>query len=122
MSQTETHFGKLRKVEIENQTLEQWCEIKCKEAGNTKIESYYNSWQEQARDCLEYNNKYFFVDGEVWEAIKHIESENGDDIDVMIPNTDGTILFLQQFYNGGTCLSECIEDGIKKIKDKQKNK
>jgi hypothetical protein len=122
MSQTETHFGKLRKVEILNQTLEQWCEIKCKEVGNTKIESYYNSWQEQARDCLESNNKYFFVDDEVWEVIEHIESQSGDDIDIMMPNADGTITFVQQFYNGGTCLSECIEDGIKRIKDKQKNK
>jgi hypothetical protein len=119
MSQTETHFGKLRKVEIENQTLEQWCEIKCKEVGIEKIESYHDSWNEQMRDCREYYNKYFFVDGEVWEAVEHIESEDGENIDVMIPNTDGTITFVQQFYNGGTCLSECIEDGINRIKDKK---
>ena len=34
MSQTETHFGKLRRVVFpEGQTLEQWCEAKCKELG-----------------------------------------------------------------------------------------
>jgi hypothetical protein len=118
MSQTETHFGKLQKVEIKNQTLEQWCEIKCKEVGETKIESYYSSWQEQLMDCREYYQKYFFIDGEAWEAVEHIESDDSNYIDVMIPNKDGTITFIQQFYNGGTCLSECIEDGIKRIKHK----
>jgi hypothetical protein len=34
----------------------------------------------------------------------------------MLPNEDGTITFIQQFYNGGTCLSEVIEEGIRKIK------
>ncbi len=119
MSQTETHFGKLHKVEIENQTLEQWCESKCKEIGEEELASYFDSWQEQMSNCREYYEKYFFVDGEVWEAVEHIESEDGVDIDVMIPNKDGTITFVQQFYNGGTCLSECIEDGIKRIKDKK---
>ena len=122
MSSTETHFGKLRKVEVKNYTLEQWCEHKCKENGNIELKSYFDSWQEQMID--EYYEKYFIVNGEVWEAIEHIESEDGEFIDIMIPNEDGTITFVQQFYNGGTCLSECIEDGIKKITNnfKFKNK
>ena len=115
MSQTETHFGKLRKVEIENQTTEQWCENKCNEADIIELYSYCNNWKEMFKG--EFYKKFFVVEDEIWEVIEHIESEDGEDIDVMIPNEDGTITFVQQFYNGGTCLSECIEDGIKRIKD-----
>ena len=55
------------------------------------------------------------VGDEVWEAVEHIENADSD-IDVMLPNEDGTITFVQQFYNGGTCLSEVIEEGIQKLR------
>jgi hypothetical protein len=34
----------------------------------------------------------------------------------MIPNEDGTITFFMEFYNGGTCLSEMIEEGLERLK------
>lgn len=117
MSQTETHFGKLRKVEIlENQTFEDWCQAKCMEKGIKKISNYNKNWIEEFKDL--FNEKYFIVDGEIWHAFEHIESEG--DVDVMIPNSDGTITFVQQFDNGGTCLSEIVEDSIKKLKKENK--
>jgi hypothetical protein len=114
MSETETHFGKLRKVVLnEGYTVEDWCREKCEDAGYDEIASYNESWVEQFRDT--FHEKYFIVDDEIWEAVEHIE--NGDsDIDVMLPNEDGTITFVHQFYNGGTCLSEVIEEGIQKLK------
>ena len=120
MSQTETHFGKLRKVVIdEGDTIEDWCREKCKEKGITEIDSaYYGSWLEQFRYV--FNNKYFIVGDEIWEVIEHIKNDGFDDIDVMIPNEDGTITFVQQFYNGGTYLGEVIEEGIENLKNKQK--
>jgi len=116
MSYTETHFGKLRKVELGDQTIEQWSKSKCNEIGETELASYYESWQEKLTDCSEFYKKIFIVDDQVWEVIEHIESGDGDDINIMIPNEDGTITFVQQFYNGGTYLGECIEDGIKNLK------
>lgn len=113
MSQTETHFGKLRKIKLEV-SLEEWCKEKCKEKGITKIHSYNTSWEEAFRD--EFYDKYFIVDGHVWKSFDHIKSDGYEDIDVMISNDDGTITFVLQFYNGGTCLSECIEDGLRKFK------
>jgi hypothetical protein len=117
MSEVETHYGKLRKVVIgEKYTIEQWCEEKCKEEGITKLETYYHSWLENFID--EFHEKYFIINKEeVWEVIEHIEADDSD-IDIMIPNEDGTITFIQQFYNGGTCLSEVIEEGIIKLKNK----
>jgi hypothetical protein len=115
MSEVETHYGKLRKVVIgEKYTIEQWCQEKCKEKDITELASYNHSWIEQFMD--EFYEKYFIVNEEVWEVIEHIESSESD-VDIMIPNEDGTITFLQQFYNGGTCLSEVIEEGIIKLKN-----
>lgn len=113
MSQTETHIGKLRKIKLDV-SLEEWCKEKCTEKGITEIPSYYTSWEETFRD--EYYDEYFIVDEQIWKSFEHIKSDGYEDIDVMIPNDDGTIIFVQQFYNGETCLSECIEGGLRKLK------
>ena len=96
MSQTETHFGKLRKVEIPvEKTLEQWCESKCNEVGITQKESYNSNWYEELKDQHIFYKKYFFVKNEVWEAFEHIEQEEGDDdIYYLQPNKDGTLTFI----------------------------
>ncbi len=111
MSKTETHFGKLRKVELST-TIEEWCKQKCNERGITELPSYMSSWEEEFRDT--FYKKFFITEDDVWEAIEHVEESDGD-IDVMIPNEDGTITFVMQFYNGGTCLSEMIEDGLARL-------
>lgn len=115
MSYTETHFGKLRKVELkEGQTVEEWCQEKCNENGKIELPSYFKNWVE----VLKYgpnSQKYFFNGDEIWEVFDHIESEDGD-IYFMQKNEDGTMTFIMQFYNGGTCLSECIEDELAKFK------
>jgi hypothetical protein len=119
MSQTETHFGKLKRVKL-NQPLVDWCKSRCAKAKVFELPFYYSTWIETIHDL--YPNRYFFIedsDGiEVWEAIEHIGGDQ-DDIDILIPNQDGTISFVQQFDNGGTCLSECIEDGLLKLKKTQ---
>lgn len=118
MSQTETHFGKLRKVVFnEGQTLEDWCEAKCKELDVNEISSYNKTWYEELRE--EGYEKYFFVKGEIWEAIEHQEFDDSDDINILTENEDGTLSFVQQFYNGGTCLSECLEEAIERLNRKK---
>lgn len=114
MSNMETHFGKLRKIELpENWNTEDWCKEKCQMKGITEISSYNDSWEEQFRD--HFREEYFIADGEIWEVFDHIESEDGY-ADIMIPNEDGTITFFMEFYNGGTCLSEMIEEGLERLK------
>lgn len=112
MSHTETHFGKLRKVEL-NTSLEEWCKQKCNEKDITELSSYYDTWEEEFRD--NFYNKYFILKDEIWEAFEHTEADDDGYIDIMTPNEDGTITFVMQFYNGGTCLSKMIEDGLKKL-------
>jgi hypothetical protein len=116
MSQTETHVGKLRKVDLRGLDIEQWCEATCKELGITELSSYNRSWKEQFMDISGYE-KYFSIGDEIWEAFDHIQGGDEDDIYHMKKNEDGTITFVMRFYNGGTCLSECIEEGLEKIKE-----
>ena len=117
MSQTETHFGKLRKVEIpQGQTLEQWCREKCEVEGYPEIATYNDNWLEQFRDV--FHEKYFFVGNEIWEAFDHHETED-DDIYHLQENEDGTLTFIMQFYNGGTCLTECIEESLENLNRKK---
>ena len=116
MSHTETHIGKLRKVDLQGKTRDEWCQEKCLELGKTEIASYNHSWEEQFRD--ESYQKYFFANGEIWEAFDHISKDDSDDIYEITPNSDGTVSFVMQFYNGGTCLTECIEEGLDKLNHK----
>jgi len=110
MSHTETHIGKLRKITLkENQTIEQWCEEKCKELNIT----FFDSWERTLLYHYRYD-KYLFINDIIWEIFDHTEVE--ENVDIMTLNEDGTLSFAMQFYNGGTCLSECIEDGIKRLK------
>lgn len=119
MSQNESHFGKLRKVELpENYNLNDWCREKCYTKGKTEISSYNKSWEEQFKD--DFREEYFIVSGEVWEVFDHFEGED-DYADIMLQNEDGTITFFMEFYNGGTCLSEMIEDGFERLAKQQDN-
>jgi len=112
MSYTETHIGKLRKVEIEESlSVEDWCRNKL-QSQNIELSSYNKSWEEQLRD--KFYDDYIIINDQIWEIFDHKEYED-DDIFEMIKNEDGTISFTMKFYNGGTCLYECLEEGISNI-------
>jgi hypothetical protein len=121
MSQTETHIGKLRKIVLnEGYSIEDWCREKCQDNGvPSMLPELYDSWQETLLYHLDFYEKYFFVNGEIWESFDHKEM-NGDDIYEIEPNEDGTLSFTMQFYNGGTYLSECIEEGLERLKKEGK--
>lgn len=115
MSQTELHIGKLRKVELEqNQSLEDFYKEKLKNIGITELRKYDNDWEDAFRD--EFYEKYFVINNVIWEIFDHEEKDDSDDIYELKPNEDGTLSFIMKFYNGGTCLSECIEEELKKLK------
>jgi len=46
--------------------------------------------------------------------IEHTE-ENDGDFAHFVKNPDDTITYACQFYNGGTCLSEVVENEINKL-------
>ncbi len=116
MSETVTYVGKIKKIDLGDLTKEEWCKQTYigkggdKNAVGTK-DSYYETWKE-ALGC-DYGDEYFFHNEEIWEAVESKEISYND-ISVLTPNPDGTYSFIMQFYNGGTCLSEMIEDELKR--------
>ena len=110
MSQNEFHTGRLVPVDLEGKTIEEFAEKTCREAGILEISSYHDSWLEELKYEGDYE-KYFIVEDVIYEMVDHAETD--DDYFVhMRRNEDGSISFSAQFYNGGTCLSEVIEDSV----------
>jgi hypothetical protein len=117
MSEMEAHVGKLRKVQRnEGQSVEDWCIEKCEADDEFELPHFYKSFEEFFRD--NHYEEFFFVDDEIWEIFDHTELDD-DDIYEMTPNPDGTVSFTMRFYNGGTCLCECIEEGLANLKNKK---
>ena len=111
----EYHVGKLRRVQLkENQNLDDFCKEKLAERNITELEDYYQDWKEAFKD--EYREEYFIVNGVIWEVFDHVEDDDYNDIYKITDNKDGTYSFIMKFYNGGTCLTECMEEQLEKIK------
>jgi hypothetical protein len=118
MSRTETHIGKLRKVDTQGLTVEEWCRkvihqhLKDNPLSRPLLDD--EEWQHNFYDIDNNYRKYVFYANDLYETFDHIEGED-EDIDIMTDNGDGTYSFVMQFYNGGTCLQECLEMGLKRL-------
>lgn len=116
MSQTEFHTGKLYPVKIEK-SLEETCRAI---AARHNIE-LGEDWQEDFRDAFdEYKDKIgsvqdeeYFIHGEnLYRVIDHEESSDEEYFMKLNRNSDGSLSFIGQFYNGGTCFSEMLEEAL----------
>ena len=108
MSDYEYHYGKLRLLpKLENETLESQCERICLEK---QIGVNYGD------SCLEtleeYRHLYIHSGDNLYEIFEHIESNDQDSEMRIFPNSDGTLTFVGQFYNGGTYLGEMLDDAL----------
>lgn len=108
MSQTETHVGKLTIIKAnENETLIELAEriLKEENAGLNNEDPFT-----QLRE--DFYDKYFIYN----ETIYKIEDKELDEDDICqgALNEDSSIDYVVQFYNGGTCLSEMLEEVVKK--------
>ena len=65
----------------------------------------------------DFYDHYFVYDDKIYNIQ---DKELDDDICEAHKNEDGTIDYAVQFYNGGTCLSEMLENALKKLKRKTK--
>lgn len=119
MSKTEFHTGKLYPVKIEN-SLEETCRIIAKRHDVELSED----WQEDFRDAFdEYATKIisqpeeYFIHGEnLYRVIDHNESCDEEYFMKLRHNGDGSLSFIGQFYNGGTCFSEMLEEALDDLK------
>lgn len=128
MSYTETCVGKLKKLGIyENPVgLKIYCELRFKNTYPEKYKEYkengfpnfIHSWFEALNNEL-YNvtgGELFYNEknGELWESY-NVRSLDNEYFCEMINEGADTYTFVTQFYNGGTCLSEILEEKIEEL-------
>lgn len=122
MSYSEIHYGKLKPIDkISLQELQDWVETK----PNLEIEDFEEKMEDEM-DYFEIRDKtkkykepfyikYIWNKGTLYEMVEHSGELESDDLDLTTENSDNTISFTYSFYNGGTCFSELLEDGLNKI-------
>jgi hypothetical protein len=112
MSDNESHYGKLRLIQSnEGESFLDLCkrlwiskgnseeDFEISRGSNSLLQDYYD-------DYVQHGDKLF-------EIFDHVESD--DEYFCKLVESDGIINFHCQFYNGGTCLSECLEDGLEEL-------
>lgn len=110
MSYDEKHFGKIRLLTLaDGQSTNDLCKELC-EKNNYEFSSYHDDYIE----CLKDNGyeKYLVTENGIYEIFEHKEVSDDPYVQKLIPLGDGTFEFVATFYNGGTCLSEILEDEL----------
>lgn len=122
MSSTERHIGKLVEVDFNRNgtTPEHFYKMLCEyhNYNSLTVTKYktpytYKSWEDLYWNELWDKDNLYKADGKVYKLVEHIETE--DDIFKFWKNADGSISFVVEFYNGGTCLREMIEEGVREV-------
>ena len=80
----------------------------------------HNNIQEFFDDCDAYNEFFYKDEYSIYKVEDHEEVNPYDGVQVLRQNLDGSLYFEMRFYNGGTCLSEMIEESLEKMTKKQK--
>lgn len=124
MSDYETIKGKIRKIDLQGLSVEEYAKRIVKEKGlesevgqgpyfyetNLEFLKWYDDWEE---------GQYIAIDDELYLIYDKSDLGSSTDFINMTPIADDTYEFLTSFYNGGTCLSEMIEYEIKRLKRKR---
>lgn len=123
MSDYETIKGKIRKIDLQGLSVEEYAERIVNEKGlasevgqgpyfyetNLEFLKWYDDWEE---------GQYVTIDDELYLIYDKSEFDSSCYVQ-LTPIGDDTYEFHTSFYNGGTYLTEMIEDGIKRLKRKQ---
>ena len=116
MSETVRETGTLVKIES-SLSLESHCEMICDEHGWEKGD-YYDSFAEAVAD--EGYKTYHISEDDVVYKLEYARHDARDDwAEARVEG--GVIHFDVQYYNGGACLSEMIDDALANMKRKQAN-
>lgn len=132
MSYTELQTGKVKKIGIMSPNeVEKYCQNLCKEISPKKykdvitngFKSYENSWLEVLNDELwkseEYHKDFIVYKNDILYRVYDVKNhEDGDFFFHKEKISDDEFRFITQYYNGGTCLSEILEEETDKIVDK----
>ena len=115
MSQTEFHTGKLYPVKIKN-NLEETCRAIATrhniELGEDWREDFRENFNEYEYKRKRVNEEYFIHGEKLYRVIDHEESDDNEYFMKLSRDDNGSISFIGQFYNGGTCFSEMLEEAL----------
>ena len=110
MSTTELHQGRVTPIET-TVRLSIWAEGYCKMNGIEEMATYNDDWIEQLQDS--FYKKFLIIDDKIYQ-IEDTETDPDDDIVEVTKNKDGSYDYMLKFYNGGACLTELLENEIRK--------
>lgn len=111
MSYVELHTGTLTKVNIRGLTVEEYCKHLCEKYGY-EIAYEGDTYIETLMDA---DDTYKVLNGELYKCDDIQHPEDDSYLVNIRSNKDGTYEYIAQFYNGGTCLDEVLEKGIKRL-------
>jgi hypothetical protein len=119
MSSDEQWQGILTKVtKLKNEDLNTLCKRILKENGLKEDKKCYDDAIEQIQ--YDIDEKYIVYKDDVYLINKKDITDDGDCFIKFSKNNNGSINFHTRFYNGGTCLSEMIKDGLEDYLKKHK--
>lgn len=115
MSDYESHTGKLILLEPKDgEDFKEQCKRLFLQNGGELEE--YNDYSDL---FSEFYNKYLYINEGIYQIIDHKELGEEDMFCKIHKNDDDTYSFHTRFYNGGTCLSEMLEDGMLDFKENE---
>jgi hypothetical protein len=127
MSQTEFHTGRLIPASLEGTTLKDKCKeiaekynVEFKDSDNW-IESFMDNFDKHAKRRNPERPELFIHEEKLYVVSNHFETSDEEYFMKLFPKEDGTIDFVGQFYNGGTCFSEMLEESLTEL-NKNSNK
>ena len=123
MSDYETIKGKIRKIDLQGLSVEEYAKRIVEEKGlasevgqgpyfyetNLEFLKWYDDWTE---------GQYITIDDELYLIYDRSDFDSSCHVH-LTPIADDTYEFHTSFYNGGTCLTEMLEDGIRRLKRKR---
>lgn len=111
MCEKQTQRGKFKEIDLQGKTIEEYCEEYCISRGEVK-QHYYKTWRDFFFD--RYWEEFFAVNDRLFQfiEIKNLDNDYYTQID---KEGDGVYSFYSTYYDGGTCLTECLEYELEKM-------
>ena len=112
MSDYETHFGTLKKVDLGGLTLEEKCKELC-EIYNIPWHDWYDDYRDLLMDTK--SESYIILNNTLYEIN---DTRSYDDFYCNVKDDgNGNYSYYTHFYNGGTYLQECLEEELSKMEN-----
>lgn len=117
MSDYETIKGKIRKIDLQGMSAEEYAERIVKERGHdsevAKGPYFYETYLEFLKSYYDWEEgQYTTIGDDLYLIYDTCDLDSFDNHIIMTSIADDTYEFYTSFYNGGTCLTEVLEDEI----------